>query len=72
MPHLTLRAFAEVHRKCPEAQLRMIGFGPLLEGCEDVARELKINGAVSFLGKCTPEVVQQEMRGRGVSSNTLW
>jgi glycosyltransferase involved in cell wall biosynthesis len=61
-PGLTLRAFAEVFRACPEARLRMVGFGPLHDSCVQLAGELGIAGAVDFLGKCSPQVVQQEMR----------
>ena len=61
-PHLTILAFAEVHRSCPEARLRMIGFGPLLDSCVQLAQGLGIAQAVEFLGSCPPHVVQQEMR----------
>jgi glycosyltransferase involved in cell wall biosynthesis len=62
-PHLTLLAFAEVHRACPEARLRMAGEGPLLDWCKDLARGLGVADAVSFLGICPPPVVQRELRG---------
>jgi glycosyltransferase involved in cell wall biosynthesis len=61
-PGLTLRAFAEVYRACPEARLRMVGFGSLLDSCVRLASELGIADAVDFLGTCPPQVVQQEMR----------
>lgn len=61
-PQLTLRAFASVHRSVPEARLVMIGDGPLLEVCRELACELKIEAAVTFFGAQVREVVQREMR----------
>jgi colanic acid/amylovoran biosynthesis glycosyltransferase len=61
-PQLTLRAFAEVHKAAPEARLRMIGTGPLLDECRSLARDLKIDDAVTFLGAQPHIVVQEEMR----------
>lgn len=62
-PQLTLRAFAEVQRAQPDARLRMIGDGPLLEECRALAGELGLDGAVEFLGAQAHERVQEEMRG---------
>ena len=61
-PHLTLKAFANVHRSVPEARLRMLGDGPLLNECRKLAGELKIEDVVTFLGAQSPAVVQEEMR----------
>jgi glycosyltransferase involved in cell wall biosynthesis len=61
-PQLTLKAFARVYKVRPDAQLRMIGFGPLEETCKNLARELGIADAVTFLGSCAPAVVQQQMK----------
>jgi glycosyltransferase involved in cell wall biosynthesis len=61
-PHLTVLAFAEVHRHFPQAELRMIGEGPLLALCRDLVNGLGISGAVDFLGSQPPEVVRSEMR----------
>jgi glycosyltransferase involved in cell wall biosynthesis len=61
-PHLTVLAFREVLGTFLEARLRMIGDGPLLGVCRDLARGLRIDGAVTFLGKQPPEVVAAEMR----------
>ena len=61
-PHLTIKAFAQVHRQHPEARLRMIGFGPLMDPCQALARELGLESAVTFLGACPPELVAKEMR----------
>ncbi len=61
-PYLTLLAFAEVYRSCHEARLRMIGDGPLLSVCQDLAKALQIENAVTFLGAQPHSVVQEEMR----------
>ncbi len=62
-PQLTLTAFAEVFRAEPAARLRMIGDGPLLAACRELATALGIDQAVTFLGTQPPEVVRKEMRG---------
>lgn len=61
-PSLTLSAFAAVHRVMPDARLRMIGEGPLLRQCRELAGKLGINEAVTFLGTQPPRTVQDEMR----------
>ena len=61
-PHLTIKAFAEAHRKLPDSLLRMIGEGPLLDACREQASQLGLANAVTFLGPQPPEVVQREMR----------
>lgn len=61
-PFLTLLAFEQVLRACPEAQLRMIGEGALLGACRDLAIALNIKNAVTFLGAQPPSVVQRELR----------
>ena len=61
-PQITVSAFASVLRSCPEARLRMIGDGPLLEECQKLATELKLNGAVEFLGAQEHSVIKHEMQ----------
>jgi glycosyltransferase involved in cell wall biosynthesis len=61
-PHLTIRAFASVHRQIPQVRLNMIGDGPLLEDCRLLAAELGVSEAVAFLGPQPSEVVQAELR----------
>jgi glycosyltransferase involved in cell wall biosynthesis len=61
-PQLTLRAFAQAHKASPEARLRMIGDGPLLDECRSLVKDLKIDSAVNFLGAQPHTVVQEEMR----------
>lgn len=60
-PHLVILAFAEVHRKHPHAELRMIGDGPLMEVCRDLASALGIGSNVRFLGRQPHSVVRSEM-----------
>ncbi len=61
-PEVTLKAFSQVHRKFPRAELRMIGDGPLLEKCKALASSLGIATAVTFLGAQQHAVVRAEMR----------
>lgn len=61
-PQITLAAFARVLKNCPEARLRMIGEGPLLEQCKTLAKELEIDSAVEFLGGQEHSVIEQEMQ----------
>ena len=49
-PHLTLLAFQNTLRACPEASLTMIGDGPLLGPCRHLAKALGISQAVEFTG----------------------
>jgi glycosyltransferase involved in cell wall biosynthesis len=49
-PHLTILAFRDVVRACPEARLLMMGEGPLLEACQQLARALDLDETVQFLG----------------------
>ncbi len=60
-PDSTLRAFAEVFRGHPQSRLRMIGDGPLLGPCRELAETLGISAAVTFLGWQPSEVVEREM-----------
>lgn len=61
-PEVTLKAFSQVHRKFPHAELRMVGDGPLFEKCKTLASSLGIANAVTFLGAQPHAVVQAEMR----------
>jgi len=50
-PQLTVLAFAQVLRECPEAELIMIGEGPLLEACKQLAYGLNVQSKIHFPGK---------------------
>ena len=56
-PHLTMTAFAKSLRDQPEARLRMIGEGPRLPACRELAVELGAEHAIVFLGAQPHEVV---------------
>jgi glycosyltransferase involved in cell wall biosynthesis len=61
-PHLSIEAFAQAHREYPEARLRMVGDGPLLGRCRELASELVTKDAVTFLGTQPHEAIAGEMR----------
>lgn len=60
-PYLTLLAFWEVVRDCPEARLRMIGDGPLMPFCRQLVKQMRLEHAVTFLGVQPHDVVRKEM-----------
>ena len=61
-PHLSILAFADVHRRHPEARLRIIGDGPLHGPCADLVAALGLTDAVTFLGALEHEAIGHEMR----------
>jgi colanic acid/amylovoran biosynthesis glycosyltransferase len=61
-PHLTILAFAQLAKNVPEARLRMIGEGPLLGPCQDLAHALGIQESVTFLGAQSHDRVREEMQ----------
>lgn len=60
-PYLTLCAFSKVLKRYPEAKLRMVGDGPLLGLCKDLARALQVGDNVEFLGSRSHAFVKQAM-----------
>jgi glycosyltransferase involved in cell wall biosynthesis len=62
-PQVTLEAFARAHADCPEARLVMIGDGPLLASCTQLAASLGVAHAVRFTGSLPHHRVAEEMRG---------
>ena len=61
-PKTTLRAFAKTVRAVPNARLRMVGEGPLLEECQKLVSDLGISDYVAFLGGLNHTAVQSEMK----------
>jgi glycosyltransferase involved in cell wall biosynthesis len=61
-PDLTLRAFAQVRASFPDATLRMIGGGQLLEASRQLAEELGVAPAVTFSGFEGDDAVRAAMR----------
>jgi len=60
-PHLTIKAFSKIADDFPEIQLRMIGNGPLLDNCVDLAKSLALEARIEFLGEKNHEEVAQAM-----------
>lgn len=61
-PFLTLLAFKSVAEKIPEARLKMIGEGQLLETCKRLVQSLSLSGQVEFLGACSHQEVAEAMQ----------
>lgn len=72
-PHLTLLAFRETLKGCPEARLTMVGDGPLLGACRQLVVALQMENAVRFPGfvehaevanlmKCSRAFIQHSVR----------
>lgn len=58
-PLLMVKAYSEVRKTLPDAELVMIGSGPLLEQAKRLAREL--NAPVSFLGSLSSDSVVEQI-----------
>ncbi|HEY6900811.1 MAG TPA: glycosyltransferase family 4 protein [Puia sp.] len=56
-PQLTLAAFAAARQSQPSIRLIMIGDGPLLEACKQLAKAYKLEDSVEFAGILPPEKV---------------
>jgi colanic acid/amylovoran biosynthesis glycosyltransferase len=56
-PHLSIMAFAMAREQQPSIRLIMIGAGPLLEPCRQLARGLGLEKAIQFAGVKTPAEV---------------
>ncbi len=61
-PHLTIMAFNFMLKSHPEARLIMIGDGPLLEACKQLAQALEITNSIEFRGACGHDQVAGELR----------
>jgi glycosyltransferase involved in cell wall biosynthesis len=55
--HLTIMAFARAKEKFPRIRLVMVGDGPLLEVCKQLAKALQIEESVEFAGIKPPEEI---------------
>ena len=58
-PLLLIRAFADVKKQFPEAELVMIGTGPLLNEAKQLARDLQLQ--IEFLGAKNSSSVKSEL-----------
>jgi colanic acid/amylovoran biosynthesis glycosyltransferase len=61
-PQSTIKAFAKVLGKIPEAKLVMVGDGELWEESKQLAKELDVEHKIDFLGKKTPEEILIEFQ----------
>ena len=61
-PHLTIKAFNEVYKKHKEAELLMIGGGPLLNYCKKLVSKLRLREAVKFMGILKPDEVRLHLK----------
>ncbi len=65
-PHLSIEAFAKLVKKHPNNTMIMIGSGPLLNKCKDLADSLGVKDSVKFLGAQNHEIVKQYMTNASV------
>lgn len=54
-PLLVIKSFNEILKDIPDANLIMIGDGPLLESSKELAYQLKIDNKINFTGKLPPD-----------------
>ncbi|MCO6496351.1 MAG: glycosyltransferase [Chitinophagaceae bacterium] len=60
-PHLTIMSFNEVLETNNSTKLIMIGDGPLLPVCKDLAKALNISDKIEFFGVQPPETIRKIM-----------
>jgi colanic acid/amylovoran biosynthesis glycosyltransferase len=53
-PYLTILAFAKVKRKYPQAELILVGDGPLMNICQQIVNAMGLSHDVLFKGPLTP------------------
>ncbi len=58
---VTIRAYAQVRQRYPEARLTIVGQGPERENLEKLCRELDVLDGVTFTGQISNERVLEEM-----------
>jgi colanic acid/amylovoran biosynthesis glycosyltransferase len=61
-PASTIKAFAKVLGEIPDAKLRMIGDGELLDNCIDLCKNFGISNSVEFKGQLSPFQVAETLR----------
>lgn len=65
-PLSTIKAFEIVLHLHPNARLRMVGTGPLLEECKQYVAESGLSNSVNFLGVLSPEEIAKQMNQASV------
>lgn len=58
---MTIRAYAKIRERFPEATLTIIGRGPERENLENLCRELGVQDGVTFTGQLSNDRVLEEM-----------
>jgi glycosyltransferase involved in cell wall biosynthesis len=58
-PLLLIRAYAQVRARIPDAELVMIGAGPLLPAARQLAQQLQV--PVTFMGARSPDAVLEQL-----------
>lgn len=61
-PHLTIQAFEKTAKSIPGSRLVMVGDGPLLKPCQELAKKLNIDNQVHFAGVHTRRSVAKLLR----------
>ncbi|MDJ0556882.1 MAG: glycosyltransferase [Microcoleaceae cyanobacterium MO_207.B10] len=71
-PQLSILAFKKVVEACHDARLIMVGDGPLLESCQQLARALEISSSIDFLGvKQHSEIIDIMHSGRAFIQHSI-
>ena len=65
-PDLSIQAFANCLKSCPNAKLRIIGSGELEDSCRKLVSSFGISNSVYFLGAQPTKTVLEEMRSASV------
>lgn len=61
-PHFTIQAFEKTAKSIPGSRLVMVGDGPLLKACQELAKELHIHNQVQFAGVHTRRSLAKLLR----------
>ncbi len=61
-PHITIQAFEKTAKSIPNSRLVMVGDGPLLKACQELAKKLNIQNQVQFAGVQTRRSVAKLLR----------
>lgn len=60
-PDLSIQAFARCASLCPDVELAVIGDGPMLAKCEDLARTLGLSDRIQWMGVQSNEFVRDAL-----------
>lgn len=60
-PHVTIAAFKNLSETHPEARLKFVGDGPLLESSQELVNQLGLTDKIEFLGIKSPEEIASLM-----------